>query len=85
MNVGGYPVGWKLVVEEGSSSGGRMPAFNLGRARQLHQRMLGAYQCTSTLVKHIDAPVELVRLRFAIANSSSFFLYFSILSSNLLL
>lgn len=66
MNVVGYPLGWKLVVEEGSSSEGRMPAFNLGRARQLHQRLLCAYQCTSTLVKHIDAPVELVRFSFAI-------------------
>ncbi|KAJ3701125.1 hypothetical protein LUZ61_004830 [Rhynchospora tenuis] len=61
INGGGYPRGWKLVDQEGSSGGiGMPPIIDFEHARQLHHHQLTANQCTSTLVKHINAPVDLV-------------------------
>ncbi|KAJ4752426.1 Abscisic acid receptor PYR1 [Rhynchospora pubera] len=60
MNGGGYPTGWKLIDEEGPSGEGRAPAFDVERARLLHQHELGESQCTSALVKHINAPLDIV-------------------------
>lgn len=62
MNGGGYPREWKLMDEEGPSGQGQAPAFDMERARLLHQHQLGENQCTSALVKHINAPLDVVSL-----------------------
>ncbi|KAJ4752425.1 hypothetical protein LUZ62_086830 [Rhynchospora pubera] len=60
MNRGEYLTGWKLIDEEGPNGEGRALAFDMERARLLHQHWLGESQCTSALVKHINAPLDAV-------------------------
>jgi hypothetical protein len=64
MNGGEYPRGWKLIDEEGPSGHRRAPAFDVEHAGLLHQRELGENQCTSALVKHINAPLDVVSSYF---------------------
>ncbi|KAJ1685190.1 hypothetical protein LUZ63_016580 [Rhynchospora breviuscula] len=60
MNRGGYPTGWKLIDEEGPNGEGRALAFDVECPGLLHQHGLGESQCTSALVKHINAPLDVV-------------------------
>ncbi|XP_078174285.1 abscisic acid receptor PYL9-like [Carex rostrata] len=60
INGGGYPRGWKLVDEEVFGSSGRAPAIDVESVRRLHRHEPRENQCTSVLVKHIQAPIHLV-------------------------
>ncbi|KAJ1685194.1 hypothetical protein LUZ63_016584 [Rhynchospora breviuscula] len=56
----GYPRGWKLVDEEVPGGTGPSPAVDVDSVRRLHRHELRENQCSSFLVKRIDAPVHLV-------------------------
>jgi hypothetical protein len=57
--VDGAARGWRLIDE--AAGGGGAAATEAEHMRRLHGHAPGENQCTSALVKHIKAPVHLVR------------------------
>lgn len=59
--VGGGARAWRLSDEAANGAGGGGAATEADYMRRLHGHAPGENQCTSALVKHIKAPVHLVK------------------------